>query len=71
MTPKERANQMKAADCYQLMRAHFKDDPQKTLTWFQTPNEGLGYSTPLYMIKIGCADKLLKMIKLTINGWVP
>lgn len=51
-----------ARECWNEVLYFFCDDAVKSLTWFATPNPGLGNVTPLQMLQMGKAQKLLSFI---------
>jgi len=52
---------------FQRLRAHFKDDLQKTFEWFKKPNQNLGMLKPNDLIECNRADKLMKYITEKLN----
>jgi len=54
--------------CYDLVNQYFQGNARKVWLWFQYTNPALGHVTPLDMIKVGRATKLLKFIKGQMAG---
>jgi len=65
------ADRRKIKRCYDLICKHFTDDEEVIGLWFVTPNVQLGCVTPLWMITMGRADKLLIFIENMIDGFHP
>ena len=54
------------AQLINLVAGHF-NDPDKTMTWFQTPNPLLGNISPKQMIVLGRFNKLFEFIKTALD----
>ena len=50
-----------------LMRKHFKDEPEKADLWLQTSNPHLGNMRPMDLILMGRGYKLITWIKAAME----
>jgi|GEM_PF-2935064 len=48
---------------FKLILDYFNQDKDKAISWYLTPNPGLGNISPYEMIKIGRGRKLIKFIE--------
>lgn len=54
--------------CFDKVKKYFDDDMDKAWKWFYTANPGLGYASPMEMLRNGRAKKLLKFIESRLEG---
>lgn len=49
----------------------FDGNKDKALTWWITPNPGIGNISPFLMVKNGRGEKLIKFIRSSLDGNFP
>lgn len=54
---------MNLNDCVEFVRDFFQGDDEKMLLWFDADNIALGGVSPIWMIKSGRKEKLIKFIE--------
>lgn len=54
---------MTLKECVDFIADYFKGDYEKMLIWFDADNIALGGVSPMWMIKVGRTEKLIKFIE--------
>jgi len=59
------------ATALELVAGFFDGNADKTVIWFKSPNPLLGDLPPMYLIRIGRAGKLIRIIRDALGGIRP